>query len=55
MSSKTKKNQKDTKKKPDNKENKDISKELYKQKNAREITKKKKHFHYQFNQKITFK
>ena len=44
MSSKTKKNQKDTKKKPDNKENKDISKELYKQKNAREITKKKKTF-----------
>ena len=41
MSSKTKKNQKDPKKKPDNKENKDISKELYKQKNAREITKKK--------------
>jgi hypothetical protein len=37
-----KKNQKDPKKKNDNKENKDLSKELYKLKNARETTKKKK-------------
>ena len=47
MSSKktdSKKNQKDPKKKNDNKENKDLSKELYKLKNARETTKKKKSF-----------